>query len=135
MIMQIRDGAKGNSLPSRSLLPPCFSNRKKAMIRDAREVIVEKLGILKALFCTFDVTDEGTVGKDGLGEIFNLLGEHVSKNTIDDMFLEFDVDENKSLDFGEVLSLMSRFYNNSSEQDCLDAFVWFLNPHNGEVQK
>ena len=47
------------------------------------------------------------------------------------MFLEFDVDENKSLDFGEALSLMSRFYNNSSEQDCLDAFVWFLTPHNG----
>ncbi|RUP24751.1 hypothetical protein BC936DRAFT_138894 [Jimgerdemannia flammicorona] len=59
------------------------------------------------VFAELDVDGDGHINSQDLGVVLDKLGVHVSKNLLDGIIAEVDLDKNGSVEFNEFLEVMS----------------------------
>lgn len=80
----------------------------------------------KEAFTLFDKDNNGTISKQELSTVMRSLGLSPSEQEVTDLMNEIDLNGNKSIEFSEFLTLMSRqLKQNDSEMELLEAFKVF----------
>lgn len=86
----------------------------------------EQIQEFKEAFTLFDKDNNGTISKQELSTVMRSLGLSPSEQEVTDLMNEIDVNGNKSIEFSEFLTLMSRqLKQNDSEMELLEAFKVF----------
>lgn len=86
----------------------------------------EQIQEFKEAFTLFDKDNNGTISKQELSTVMRSLGLSPSEQEVTDLMNEIDLNGNKSIEFSEFLTLMSRqLKQNDSEMELLEAFKVF----------
>merc|ERR1712150_352675 len=92
----------------------------------ADQLTEEQIAEFKEAFSLFDKDGDGTITTKELGTVMRSLGQNPTEAELQDMINEVDADGNGTIDFPEVLTMMTRkMKDTDSEEEIRDAFRVF----------
>ncbi|RNF07162.1 calmodulin [Trypanosoma conorhini] len=78
---------------------------------------LQQITELKEAFAVFDKDSDGSITVDDLGEVFEAIGQKVSRKKLQAMMAEADLDANGVIDFPEFLTLVATKLNDPEEKE------------------
>nr|CCC95556.1 unnamed protein product [Trypanosoma congolense IL3000] len=78
---------------------------------------LEQITELKEAFAFFDKDCDGSITIDDLSDVFEAIGQKVSREKLQVMMSEADLDSNGVIDFPEFLTLVSTKLNDPEEKE------------------
>ena len=100
----------------------------------ANQLTEEQIAEFKEAFALFDKDGDGTITTKELGTAMRSLGQNPTEAELQDMINEVDADENGTIDFPGVLSLMARKMKDADiEEELTEAFKVFDRDGNGFI--
>ena len=100
----------------------------------ADQLTEEQIAEFKEAFALFDKDGDGTITTKELGTAMRSLGQNPTEAELQDMINEVDADENGTIDFPGVLSLMARKMKDADiEEELTEAFKVFDRDGNGFI--
>ncbi|ESL10380.1 calmodulin [Trypanosoma rangeli SC58] len=78
---------------------------------------LQQITELKEAFAVFDKDSDGSITVDDLGEVFEAIGQKVSRKKLHAMMAEADLDANGVIDFPEFLTLAATKLNDPEEKE------------------
>jgi len=94
----------------------------------------EQIQELKEAFSLFDTDHDGKISARELEVVLRSLGQTPSKNEVQDMINEMDIDHNGTIEFNEFLIMMSRnMQETQTTEELEEAFKLFDQDGNGLI--
>ncbi|KEG11668.1 calmodulin [Trypanosoma grayi] len=78
---------------------------------------LQQITELKEAFAVFDKDCDGSITVEDLGEVFTAIGQKVSREKLQSMMAEADLDANGVIDFPEFLTLVATKVNDPEEKE------------------
>ncbi|EAN89727.1 putative calmodulin [Trypanosoma cruzi] len=78
---------------------------------------MQQITELKEAFAVFDKDSDGSITVEDLGEVFEAIGQKVSRKKLQLMMAEADLDANGVIDFPEFLTLVATKLNDPEEKE------------------
>ncbi|KAH9598276.1 EF-hand domain [Trypanosoma melophagium] len=78
---------------------------------------LQQITELKGAFALFDKDGDGTITVDDLDGVFASIGQKVSREKLQDMMAEADLDANGVIDFRDFLDLVAKKLNDPAEKE------------------
>ncbi|KAJ9682353.1 hypothetical protein PVL29_018299 [Vitis rotundifolia] len=94
----------------------------------------EQIAEFQEAFCLFDKDGDGCITLDELATVIKSLEHSTTKEELQTMMDEIDVDGNGTIEFGEFLNLMARKMKESeAEEELKEAFKVFDKDQDGYI--
>ncbi|CBI34166.3 hypothetical protein VitviT2T_021291 [Vitis vinifera] len=94
----------------------------------------EQIAEFQEAFCLFDMDGDGCITLDELATVMKSLEHSTTKEELQTMMDEVDVDGNGTIEFGEFLNLMARKMKESeAEEELKEAFKVFDKDQDGYI--
>ena len=93
----------------------------------AHELSPAQMGVLKEVFALFDKDGDGNISSEELNNMLEMLGQHVSRDELTNMFQEADIDSNGIIDISDFAALYALRINSAeaNESDLIETFKFY----------